>query len=237
MKVHSFPGSAARSVRTLEKKRMDELYQTKRWKVIRRRVLDVEPLCRMCRQEGVYTQARVVDHVVPHRGDVERFWDETGLQPLCKPCHDRKTASETISPGIVPQRLPESQACVVLVCGAPGSGRSAYAHAHAGPGDEVLDVEQEAATAAGTARYMSPQQYRAQAYGRAVSTIRRHAVEGEGKLFVCLELPQSTARKEWKLYLGERCEVVVLPCQVDQVCDEARGLAIAWLSKYTEDPE
>ncbi|PAU94052.1 HNH endonuclease, partial [Paracoccus salipaludis] len=35
-----------------------------------------------------------VDHVVPHRGDPERFWDQDGWQPLCASCHSRKTAAE-----------------------------------------------------------------------------------------------------------------------------------------------
>ena len=28
-----------------------------------------------------------VDHVVPHRGDRQLFWDANNLQSLCKPCH------------------------------------------------------------------------------------------------------------------------------------------------------
>jgi 5-methylcytosine-specific restriction protein A len=39
--------------------------------------------------------ATVVDHIVPHKGDAERFWDsEHNWQALCKRCHDRKTATE-----------------------------------------------------------------------------------------------------------------------------------------------
>jgi len=40
------------------------------------------------------TPASVVDHIVPHRGDSALFWAETNWQPLCKRCHDRKTATE-----------------------------------------------------------------------------------------------------------------------------------------------
>lgn len=40
--------------------------------------------------------ATVVDHIIPHRGDLSSaaFWDETNWQPLCKRHHDRKTARE-----------------------------------------------------------------------------------------------------------------------------------------------
>ena len=32
-----------------------------------------------------------VDHIIPHRGDPELFWDRSNWQALCKNCHDRKT--------------------------------------------------------------------------------------------------------------------------------------------------
>ena len=33
-----------------------------------------------------------VDHIEPHRGDINKFWDKTIHQALCRACHDRKTA-------------------------------------------------------------------------------------------------------------------------------------------------
>jgi 5-methylcytosine-specific restriction protein A len=42
----------------------------------------------------MYVQATVVDHIKPHQGDPELFWDSENLQALCAPCHSRKTASE-----------------------------------------------------------------------------------------------------------------------------------------------
>ena len=38
--------------------------------------------------------ATVADHIIPHKGNLELFWDEGNLQALCKSCHDRKTAKE-----------------------------------------------------------------------------------------------------------------------------------------------
>lgn len=49
------------------------------------------PLCAECLKQGRYTQATVVDHIRPHRGDKALFWDKSNWQSLCKPCHDRKT--------------------------------------------------------------------------------------------------------------------------------------------------
>ena len=44
--------------------------------------------CRKCSQQGRMTMATVVDHIVPHRGCQELFWDRSNWQPLCKPHHD-----------------------------------------------------------------------------------------------------------------------------------------------------
>jgi 5-methylcytosine-specific restriction enzyme A len=38
--------------------------------------------------------AQVVDHIVPHRGDMKLFWDSSNWQGLTKTDHDRKTAIE-----------------------------------------------------------------------------------------------------------------------------------------------
>lgn len=39
-------------------------------------------------------EATVVDHIVPHCGNQQLFWDTDNWQPLCKKHHDRKTATE-----------------------------------------------------------------------------------------------------------------------------------------------
>jgi 5-methylcytosine-specific restriction protein A len=36
----------------------------------------------------------VVDHIVPHKGEKVAFWNRANWQPLCKRCHDIKTATE-----------------------------------------------------------------------------------------------------------------------------------------------
>ena len=64
-----------------------------KWQRERKRFLLHNPLCATCRREGRLMPATVVDHIVPHRGDERLFWDRTNWQPLCKPCHDRKTGS------------------------------------------------------------------------------------------------------------------------------------------------
>ena len=68
---------------------------TSAWQKARAAYLNSHPLCLSCERLGRVVAASVVDHRTPHRGDKALFWDSTGnWQPLCKPCHDRKTASE-----------------------------------------------------------------------------------------------------------------------------------------------
>lgn len=72
-------------------------YRTKRWLGLRDEVLARDPLCCCDRcQRGArrVTPSTVVDHIVPHRGDPELFWDRTNLQGLAKTCHDAKTRRE-----------------------------------------------------------------------------------------------------------------------------------------------
>ena len=71
------------------------MYSTKTWtQDLRPAQLLREPFCRECAAKGIRTKAVVVDHIIPHRGDWERFTDRTNLQSLCKHHHDAKTMQE-----------------------------------------------------------------------------------------------------------------------------------------------
>lgn len=68
-----------------------------RWQKARATYLRHRPLCAECARATPprTTPATIVDHIIPHKGDTALFWDVDGnWQPLCKPCHDRKTATE-----------------------------------------------------------------------------------------------------------------------------------------------
>lgn len=70
---------------------MRQLYQSAEWRALRKDVLFTVPLCVTCSAAGRVTVATDVDHIIPHRGDRELFFDIKNLQPLCKSCHSRKT--------------------------------------------------------------------------------------------------------------------------------------------------
>lgn len=66
----------------------------RRWQKARITYLSRHPLCKHCEDGDLVVAATVVDHIVPHKGDQDLFWDSGNWQPLCKPCHDKKTARE-----------------------------------------------------------------------------------------------------------------------------------------------
>lgn len=59
-----------------------------KWQKARAAFLAEHPLCRMCDENGFVMAARVVDHIIPHKGDMKLFWSRSNWQALCKPCHD-----------------------------------------------------------------------------------------------------------------------------------------------------
>jgi hypothetical protein len=48
----------------------------------------------MCEEAGRFTPATVVDHRIPHRGDIRLFWDPINWQPLCTHHHSSAKQSE-----------------------------------------------------------------------------------------------------------------------------------------------
>lgn len=69
-------------------------YNTARWKRLRKRQLSKEPLCGCCKSVGITESATIADHIDPHKGDYEKFFDPDNLQSLCVSCHNSKTAKQ-----------------------------------------------------------------------------------------------------------------------------------------------
>lgn len=60
---------------------------TSDWRNSRAEYLREHPTCVECG-----APATVVDHSIPHKGNMVLFWDRTNWRSRCKACHDRKTA-------------------------------------------------------------------------------------------------------------------------------------------------
>jgi 5-methylcytosine-specific restriction enzyme A len=72
---------------------------TSRWDRVARAYRRANPLCVGCEAIGRVTLAQLVDHVIPHRGNVALMWEPSNLQSLCKWHHD-----------VVKQRLEQQHA-------------------------------------------------------------------------------------------------------------------------------
>ena len=67
-----------------------------RWQKVRAKFLQENPLCvcQDCKLRLVPLPADVVDHIIPHKGDMTLFWDSLNWQPMNHVCHNKKTACE-----------------------------------------------------------------------------------------------------------------------------------------------
>jgi len=83
------PSDQTREARRYADKPWRKWYGLKRWKDLRWDVLvDACFTCCRCGELKDDTSKLVADHVVPHRGRSELFWDRNNLQCMCTDCHD-----------------------------------------------------------------------------------------------------------------------------------------------------
>lgn len=78
-----------RSKRFVPKERTDRqaMYNTPEWKTYRFRYLHHNPTCYTCG-----APSKVLEHVIPHKGNTDLFWNITNIIPLCTKCHNYVTA-------------------------------------------------------------------------------------------------------------------------------------------------
>lgn len=65
------------------------LYRDPKWQKASKIFLMENPICVICGRPATDT-----DHIRPHKGDYNLFWDVSNWQPLCHECHARKTYQE-----------------------------------------------------------------------------------------------------------------------------------------------
>ncbi len=66
-----------------------QFYNSARWRREKAEFLARYPMCAICG-----AKATVVDHIVPHRGNEELFWNRDNWQSLCALHHGAKTMHE-----------------------------------------------------------------------------------------------------------------------------------------------
>ncbi len=65
-----------------------------KWRKARERYFRRSPLCVECAKHGWVTEATDLDHIIPHKGNMTLFWDESNWQGLCHSHHSEKTSRE-----------------------------------------------------------------------------------------------------------------------------------------------
>lgn len=75
-----------------------------RWQAMRPGFLQRHPLCVASKANGVIRAATVVDHIIPHRGDMRLFWNPSNWQALSAEVHDtiKKTLEARFDQGLIP---------------------------------------------------------------------------------------------------------------------------------------
>ena len=116
-----------------------------RWQKYAAGFLKRNPVCVIHDRAGRLVPSECVDHIVAHKGDMELFWDPENHQALCIACNSRKGAktegrwkpkSYTMPEGLRPSLIP-----LVIVCGAPGSGKDTYVRNNMGVSDLVINAD------------------------------------------------------------------------------------------------
>ena len=51
-------------------------------------------LCAICLKDGKVTASECIDHIIPHKGDKNLFWDINNWQPSCLKCNTKKAIRE-----------------------------------------------------------------------------------------------------------------------------------------------
>lgn len=87
-------GETGRRPTQAKRKTARERGYTWDWEKARKIFLVEHPFCVLCDLVGLVVEATVVDHVIPHRGDMVLFWLRSNWQALCEACHNAKRGEE-----------------------------------------------------------------------------------------------------------------------------------------------
>lgn len=197
-----------------------------RWRKARLAYLKANPLCAQCLDDTQVTPATVVDHVIPHRGDQQLFWDEDNWQALCKSHHDAKTITELGDSG-------HTTPWVCMVCGPPGSGKSTYVNEHRLPHDLVVDVDAIYQALTGRAYYEKPPGMLPYVLAARDAVLNKLCKPGTIKrAWVIMGAPKRSEREAWQRKLN--ADLVMLTPSID-VCvsridmsEQRKGLGAQW---------
>ena len=209
---------------------------TSAWDKASKAFLAAHPLCAMCQTAGRVTAATVTDHIIPHRGDYDLFWDRANWAPLCGPHHDTEKRitehrgySEEIGPDgfpvdprhpfnggkvrrfgySIPAGTEPSAIPVTIVCGPPGAGKTTFVRERATAADMVIDLD-DILEEIGAARWSADPVKRRIAMRVRDRMIRTLATATAPRAWLVVGAPSPAERTAWRAALGPLAELVVL---------------------------
>ena len=201
----------------------------------KRRQLAKQPLCEMCERRGRTVPATIVHHRTPHRGDWAMFIDRTTMVDVQSlPRLQRRKAQSGMdirmtlaqwlaerSPASVQHRQSHqalalqrarrnqpSAIPVVLVCGPPAAGKTAYVQQHRQAGDTVIDLD-ECEVRYGGRPWDTEITILHKAMAYRATMIRGLAEKRKGTAYLIVGAPTADEHKEWKAALGAVTVVVI----------------------------
>lgn len=163
-----------------------KLYDRK-WKQRRKAQLSKYPWCEECLDNKIYTPATDVHHVIAHKGNREIF--ALGpLQSLCLVCHSKITRLESWDKYQVnyPFIKQELTIPVIMVCGAPASGKSTYVETHATNNDIIIDLDLIKMEISGSLKYFPVNK-----------NILDRAIMKRNQILESLQFIQNNGQKAW----------------------------------------
>lgn len=70
-----------------------DIYDSPRWRALRRQVLSEDPFCKFCKMENIATENTIADHIVPISMGGNK-WDRNNIQGICAHHHNTKSSYE-----------------------------------------------------------------------------------------------------------------------------------------------
>jgi len=180
------------------------LYNCSKWKRLRKSFLFSCPRCVMCVALRRQTPAKEVDHIIPHCGDAELFWDEGNWQGLCKSCHSSKTFYETIKTTRLPKNIKPASSDVTLLFGPPCSGKTTHANKSTA---KVIDLDDIKRTISGQNPYEMDTKY----LSMCIAVRNRMIRETKGPVLIVASLPDPAVREDWIKKLSAKPVLMITP--------------------------
>lgn len=173
-----------------------------KWQTYRKRFLMNNPLCEYCLEQNRITAATVVDHIEPHRGDEDLFWNTDNHQSLCTPCHssvkqrEENNGKNPYAYVFMPEWL-KPVTRLTIVFGPPGSGKSTWVREQATEHDVVLDLDEMISNASGKPLYKGNKQDYALAVRKRNDLLIEMSIQNKSGYLTLTGMKQSQ-RKWWE---------------------------------------